>query len=305
MLLRPLSRSHLIQYPVKRSPINPFLSLRTFSSSSTWENTLGFVQDHLETFHTITGLPWWATLTLTAWGLRATLAPITIYGLLAQQRMERCTPALRKMYTCSQKAQGWGYISKPSWTTRMNANVLMLKGVRAIWKKSSTNPIKMILSPLLHLPILLTVGNTIRHIVNTNDDVGSFFWIPELSSADPVGILPCVAIALVYTNLEVSFQHNTVAWIQQGKGFLQMGSLVLLPFCIHLPSAVLVYWTASSSFALTQTLVLRNSTVKQILGLQSTPTVATPTEAPIMAELMMNDLPTSILKKKNRKKGEI
>ena len=206
----------------------------------------------------------------------------------------------------------------------MNANVLMLKGVRAIWKKSSTNPIKMILSPLLHLPILLTVGNTIRHIVNTNDDVGSFFWIPgislsqdchylnnkfiivliELSSADPVGILPCVAIALVYTNLEVSFQHNTVAWIQQGKGFLQMGSLVLLPFCIHLPSAVLVYWTASSSFALTQTLVLRNSTVKQILGLQSTPTVATPTEAPIMAELMMNDLPTSILKK-NRKKGEI
>eukprot|EP00636_Phaeomonas_parva_P018028 CAMPEP_0118876428 /NCGR_PEP_ID=MMETSP1163-20130328/17130_1 /TAXON_ID=124430 /ORGANISM="Phaeomonas parva, Strain CCMP2877" /LENGTH=330 /DNA_ID=CAMNT_0006812037 /DNA_START=187 /DNA_END=1176 /DNA_ORIENTATION=+ len=73
---------------------------------------------------------------------------------------------------------------------------------------------------------------------------GGVLWFRDLTQPDESLRLPVAALALSYTNLELSFAGAAadVAWLKVLRDYLQLGLIFAGPTVATLPSGVFVYW---------------------------------------------------------------
>jgi inner membrane protein COX18 len=81
-------------------------------------------------------------------------------------------------------------------------------------------------------------------------------WFPDLMVSDPMIMLPFMLSGVMLLNLF----HGAVGKPTKGQKRLSNGlkivALAIVPLTLHLPSAMLVYWISSSTFALGQAMML-------------------------------------------------
>jgi inner membrane protein COX18 len=82
-------------------------------------------------------------------------------------------------------------------------------------------------------------------------------WFPDLLVPDPLLILPFMLSGVMFLNLaNTSGAKNPSVGQRRLLNALKIVALAIGPLTLHVPSAMLVYWISSSSFALAQALVL-------------------------------------------------
>ena len=246
--------------------------------------------------HNVTGLPWVATLPLTAALIRLTITgPIATYGKIISQRRIKIFPllyawraAISRNVFRTHKAEGPVACEKiiAKAARKKGAEVRKNLGVQ-YWKSSLT---------WIQLPIFLVVIDTIRgmcgyekgllglltsaaegedvvpeeNLGQTLDDpyfeptlaLEGALWFPDLLVPDPMLILPFTLSASLFAIIygierrSKSLGVPIQKWQLRFQQAMKIFALLIGPATIGVPSGILVYWISSTWFGICQNALL-------------------------------------------------
>lgn len=254
------------------------------SASFEFSTVLQPVHHALQSAHAYTGLPWYVMIPLATLTLRATVTlPISILNRKRAQKqaslqplLQAMTPVLKAKLAASSAAQS-GKLSIEQ------INVIAMKERRkrrvALFKKFKCQSWKsIVILPMIQIPLWATMSLVIRSMCGWQAMPGipkesafiheSFLWLPNLTEADPYGILPvCIgvfALANVEWNALVAMNPTAVAMRNRGKAsapvifsnISRIATLLFMTASFQAPSAVCLYWLSSNIFSLGQNLML-------------------------------------------------
>eukprot|EP00644_Phytophthora_capsici_P008626 jgi/Phyca11/7571/fgenesh1_pm.PHYCAscaffold_20_\ len=227
------------------------------------------VQSVLEAVHTTTGLPWWATLLLSGVTLRAAIFPVYVAQIQAMQRLMRARPDFSKLYSAYKYART--FTPGSNHKGHLDAMLLGRQGVKAVMKKYNTRPIQTVMGSVAYIPIFIIMAYSARDMVRSGNfagfDSGGFLFWKNLMETDSTYILPVLAAASTYGNLELSVRTKSGIWTQLLQ-LGQYGTILAVPFMATLPQGVFFYWLGSSWSSMAQTIAMNNNDFRRRIGLK-------------------------------------
>ncbi|XP_057769843.1 ALBINO3-like protein 3, mitochondrial isoform X2 [Salvia miltiorrhiza] len=208
----------------------------------------------LDSYHDVTGLPWWVVISTSTLAMRLALFPISVVQLKKMRRLGMLLPRLPRPFPPPQSRRSY-----------RDQFALFLKE-----KKAARCPslFWFISSFTFQLPCFFLWIATIRRMCSDHHpgfDSGGILWFQNLT-VYPHGvlglILPFCIAGLHFTNVQLSFARSPLQHLPDSLGSLAKGCLV--------------YWLSNSTLTLIQQSCLRNPTLLNYLG---APKVSAPVEA--------------------------
>lgn len=251
---------HASSAPAVTDIVHRLGDLKTYGLASDW-TPVGWVQQALEYMHVNVGLPWWGSIILVTFALRTALLPLILRLQVHSAAFAQLRPEITK-------------ISQELKEARAKKNYMKAqekaKQLQSLFKEHNIKPFKTMLMPLIQTPILISFFFAIRNLsyaevpsfVNE-----SFFWVPQMSMADPLFLLPTTAAALIFTVMELGAEMGGAAQTPGIKLVGRVFTLGFIPLTYHFPAALHLYWCSSSLFSLFQTLVFKSPKAREVLGL--------------------------------------
>ena len=163
----------------------------------TW-TPAGLFRWTLEICQSTTGLPWGPTIILGTLLWRVALVPMSIHTTRFGTKMTRITPQVQALSEELKEA----YASK-----NVVAAAALAEKQKKIYREAGINPLGGLLGPLIQLPAAMGMFFGVRKMcylpVEQLKDSG-FQWIPDLTVADPTGIMPAVFGVAMFWQITVS-----------------------------------------------------------------------------------------------------
>lgn len=126
-----------------------------------------------------------------------------------------------------------------------------------LYKEENVNPMSGCLPLIIQYPILIALF----YAVNKFDYHGAgFLWLPSLTAADPIFILPIVSGVSTYISSKLlqPAQPQNGASAGPNMGMMNIGMAVMFGFMsIKMPSSIVIYWIVNNIIQLIQTMILR------------------------------------------------
>lgn len=297
-LLRPraLPPCHLFSIRLSPGPVSEFRSFHTTPTPQFLDACFGQVQNLITGLHSLSGLPWVATLPLTALIVRSVIVgPLSLISHKATLRRLALVPlthawraVIRKKVMMKAADQG------PVVCDRIVERAMRSK-IRELYSRQDCGNLRVLL-PLLQVPVFLVVIESIRKMCGTHqgllglvtrqdsnpveesgDDTmeevsqaaasieqslsqEGALWFPDLLAPDPLLVLPFLLSGSLFAS--ISYQDRAKAgqtpskWSQRLTSTMKIIALAIGPATIQLPSALLLYWISSSLFAIGQHVLL-------------------------------------------------
>lgn len=266
------------------------------SPSHFLETCFEFTYTILNGLHTVTGLPWAATLPLAGVGIRILLVgPFSIASQKVAQRRLDSQP-LRHAWSHQLKKEVFTKYaaSGPIVTQKALSRALSQKS-KEIDSRMGTQRWKEYLQ-LVQLPIFLVVIETIRKMSGVHDGLLGLiskatlsanpgdethghdelirdtsvpvvqslaeegaFWFPNLLVPDPFSALPFILSGTLLINIYLQKRqaHNLGKWGRRYSNAITAICFMVGPLTLQLPAAMHVYWLSTSTFAIGQNLLLQ------------------------------------------------
>ncbi|TMW51200.1 hypothetical protein DOY81_003736 [Sarcophaga bullata] len=264
--------------------------LASFYQSLSNSTPVAYVQQSLVEIHDFTGLPWWASIIFTTFLFRTTVTlPLTIYQHKITARIEKISLEMPAIIEELKKEAAMA-MRKFKWSEKQT-KIVYQRSIRKQWNKlivrDNCHPAKTFIVLWGQIPLWIFQSMALRNLVTMMPDpttiqaqivateltIGGFGWIPNLTQVDSSYILPVtlgvinLAIiemqSMLRTRPSTRFQ-NIVTNVFRGL------SLFMVPVACSVPSALTVYWVASSSYGLMQNLLLASPQVKRAFGIPKT-----------------------------------
>eukprot|EP00891_Asterochloris_glomerata_P004420 jgi/Astpho2/4420/fgenesh1_pg.00067_%23_28_t len=226
----------------------------------------------------------------TAAGVRGVLFPLSVKQTQASLSLTQMMGQARHM---QEKVDP---LTKPSMTAMMSRLRELQRASRA------TSPMWLVAAPAVQLPVFLTAVLSVRGMAVAHwpgFETGGLFWFTDLTApalrlaelTAPLGslgaALPAVVAAALFANIKRSFdtppagtaetQDRASALRQWALSHLRIAlewaTVPLFVIALQLPQGAVLYWAASSSFALLQGWVMRQPAVARGLSLIPPPAV--------------------------------
>ncbi|SPP85381.1 cytochrome c oxidase assembly protein COX18, mitochondrial [Drosophila guanche] len=253
---------------------------------------VAYMQDALIQIHDYSGLPWWSSIVLSTFLFRGVVTlPLTIYQHKITARIERLAlemPAIVEEL----KREAAMAKQKFKWSDKQTTAVYR-RSIKKQWQtlivRDNCHPMKTIIVLWGQIPLWIFQSVALRNLVYMLPDpttlqaqitatemtIGGFGWIPNLTVVDNSYILP-VALGLLNLSiieLQSMSRTRTPTRLQKISTNVFRGlSLVMVPVACTVPSALCVYWVASSSFGLAQNMLLLSPEVRRAVGIPKTQT---------------------------------
>ncbi|CAK9783967.1 hypothetical protein CC85DRAFT_264851 [Cutaneotrichosporon oleaginosum] len=238
-------------------------------------NTAGWLRDALVGMHSITGLPWWASIIALTLTMRMTLFPLLVRTTKHNVRMQAVSPQFQGIMKRMKDSQAAG---------DQMGMALAQQNLRALMKEHDVSPFRGMILPLVSMPLFISLFFGLRKLAALplpQLHEGGFGWVTDLTLPDPLFILPVTSLAfqiLVFgmgADSPAAQSQRTMAHFR--NAFLVMSPIMLI-FVSKMPAAVLFYWTTSNMFTALQAWTIRQPAVKRILGIPTPKAVPPPPE---------------------------
>ncbi|RPA60630.1 membrane protein insertase YidC [Aerococcus agrisoli] len=173
--------------------------------------------------------------------IRVLLIPLTKYQTQSTEKMQMMQPELKELQE--------KYASKdPETQQKLQEETAKLneKYDYSMWAGC--------LPTLIQLPILMALYQAISRTEILNE--GHFLWL-QLGNPDPYFIVPVIAAILTWyntrlTTINTAGNNSSMAMMQWTM------PIMILIMGVGLPSAISLYWVASTGFTIVQTLIMSN-----------------------------------------------
>jgi mitochondrial inner membrane protein COX18 len=255
----------------------------------------GFVhgaQAFLENVHSVTGLPWWASLCLSTFMVRtAVTLPLTIYQQKIFARLEKISeemkelvPEMKKETAIAMKMYKWSDEEAKRTFVRSMKKQHDLRVVR-----DNCHPFKSTVVIWAQLPMWISLSMALRNmsapplggditsqITFLELSTGGCLWIPNLVLPDASWIFPVFLgmVNLTIIELQVANRKNrdeAPSRLQRYiMHFFRGVSVLMIPIAATVPSCMCYYWTMSSLCGLSHNLLLMAPKFRRLVNIPYT-----------------------------------
>ena len=159
---------------------------------------IGLIQWSLEYLHVHAHLPWWIAIIASTLFLRTLLLPVAINVQANAARMNNIRPDIEKLMAKVRQYKQAGNVNI--------ADQQMAK-VYALYAKHNCHPFKMMLMPVMQIPIFISFFIALRRMAAIPVEsmkTGGILWFTDLTVPDPYYILPVLGCASFMAIIEVS-----------------------------------------------------------------------------------------------------
>ncbi|XP_026683093.1 mitochondrial inner membrane protein OXA1L-like [Diaphorina citri] len=134
-------------------------------------------------------------------------------------------------------------------------------------KKNDVNPIKNILVPIMQAPVFISFFMGLRGMANVPVEsmkTQGLWWFTDLTLPDQFYLLPLLTSATLFVTLEIGAEGAPMAGnsAKYAKYLLRAIPIVIFPFSLNFPGAILLYWTTSNFMSLIQVSILKVPAVR-------------------------------------------
>ncbi|KAL0571092.1 hypothetical protein V5O48_010859 [Marasmius crinis-equi] len=228
----------------------------------TW-TPAGLFRWSLELCQSTTGLPWGSTIILGTLLWRVALVPVSIHTMRFASKMARIQPQVEAL--SSELKQAYA-------TKDVVATTAIVEKQKKIYANAGINPLGGLVGPLIQLPATLGMFFGIRKMcllpVEQLKDSG-IQWVPDLTAADPTGIMPAAFGVAMFWQISVNGQEMAAARPQMAHimNIMRAGSPVIAWLMADLPSGLLLSLLTTSVFTIFQSHLLRNNSIRSYVGI--------------------------------------
>lgn len=209
---------------------------------------VGFFERILEIMHVDFGMPWWGAIAVCTVAVRVLISPLVIMSQRNAAKMNNHMPELQLLQIKMSEA-------------RQSGNALdsarYAQEVMLFMKEKQLNPFKNVLVPLAQAPLFVSFFMGLRNMAGKPVESmvdGGLFWFTNLTVPDPTYLLPLITSATLLVTIEIGTDSARINASNLGmmKYVLRFLPIIIFPFTINFPSAILTYWTCSNLISLGQ-----------------------------------------------------
>ncbi|XP_064619435.1 cytochrome c oxidase assembly protein COX18, mitochondrial-like [Lineus longissimus] len=250
---------------------------------------IAFLQDLLEQVHSVTGLPWWASIVWSTFLLRTVVTlPAAIYSQKVIVRVELLQPEIIKL-TKRLKGEVAMATKQFKWKqnfARFKYNSTMKKLISELYIRDNCHPFKASLVLWLQIPMWIGMSFALRNMTGYVPFRGvdaavlcpdlateGLLWFSNLTLPDTTFILPVVLGLLNFAIIEMNVlvRQNPSKFQRVLTGVMRGLSILMVPIGASVPSCMCLYWTTSSFYGLLQNIAFKMPKVKRTLGIPLSP----------------------------------
>ncbi|XP_039966794.1 cytochrome c oxidase assembly protein COX18, mitochondrial [Bactrocera tryoni] len=289
MLLQHRSLSEVTSAPtIAATQVHsPFTGIWHTLSQST---PVAYIQDTLTTIHDYSGLTWWASIVVSTILFRTLITlPLAIYQHKIMARLELLALEMPAI-VAELKKEAAVAMKKFNWTekqTRLVYNRSLKKQWNALVVRDNCHPAKTFIVLWGQIPLWICQSVALRNLVHMMPDpttlqaqiiytemtIGGFGWIPNLTEVDSSYILPVTlgVINLAIIEMQTVLRNRPTTRLQKyATNVFRALTVAMVPVACSVPSALCLYWVASSSYSLAQNLLLTAPIVRRSVGIPQT-----------------------------------
>ncbi|KAK7605449.1 hypothetical protein V9T40_007307 [Parthenolecanium corni] len=243
------------------------------------------VQEKLIAFHDVSGLPWWAVIITSTVAIRSLL----IFPLAAHQQYVIARIAnMQKEMDTTVKDEVTKSVAKLAAENKLDEKAThrcyrrQMNDRRVeLYRKYNCNPLKNLVLVFIQMPVWVTMSAAIRNINSMlpvqngvavqaylEMKASGFSVLKDLTVPDSTYLLP---VAVVITNL-IIIQLNEMSGLHRRNIFrnalimlFRIFSVASLPFIVHAPKCIILYWLTSSLFGLFQNILFIHPKTRKML----------------------------------------
>jgi len=163
-------------------------------------------------------IPYWACMSLTNIFVRTSLLPLVINGAKTSARFANVAPEVQFLvsnYTRDIKKLKDGN-APPS--SKLQLLIATWQSLTGIYKLYGVNPLNVLKSPLMQMPVFWYFSVDIRKVINGGDPElaqelteNGFLWVMDLTEPDPWYGLPILSGMFLYLNVEMAIGRKTLS----------------------------------------------------------------------------------------------
>lgn len=209
---------------------------------------VGLVQSAMEFLHISLDLPWWGVIMIGTIVVRSCLFPLVILAQRNAAKMGNHMPQIQALQMKMTEARQMG--------NHLEA-ARLAQEMYAYMKEKNFSPFKSMLVPLAQMPVFISFFVGLRQMANAPVESlreGGLFWFADLTMPDQYYLLPLITSTTLYITIlvgadaaKMSQQNSQVL-----KYVLRALPIVIFPFIINFPGAILWYWACSNFISLLQ-----------------------------------------------------
>lgn len=220
---------------------------------------VGLVQNALEYLHVSLDVPWWGAILIGTVVVRLVMFPLVIISQRNTATMNNNLPEIQTLQLKMTQARQTGNQLEAA----RYAQEMML-----FMKDKGMNPLKNMLVPLAQAPLFISFFVGLRGMSNCPVEslsTGGMLWFLDLTVPDQFFILPLITSATMWATIEVGVDGGRLeaSNMQTMRYVLRAIPIVMIPFTINFPGAILVYWTSSNFISLLQVSILKIPAVRE------------------------------------------
>ncbi|XP_055842083.1 mitochondrial inner membrane protein OXA1L [Episyrphus balteatus] len=220
---------------------------------------VGMVQNCMEYLHIGLDVPWWAAIAIGTAVVRTLIFPLVIVSQRNAAKMNNHMPQLQVLQLKMTEARQTGDAIESA----RYAQEMML-----FMKEKQLNPLKNMVVPLAQAPLFISFFMGLRAMANTPVESlrdGGLWWFTDLTIADPYFLLPAITSATLYLTIEIGTDSARLSAqnMHVMKYVLRALPVVIFPFTMNFPAAILCYWTCSNFISLGQVAILKIPAVRE------------------------------------------
>lgn len=220
---------------------------------------IGIVQNCLEYLHVSLDIPWWGAILIGTIVVRVTMFPLVIMSQRNSAVMNNNLPEMQ-------------YLQMKMTQARQTGNQLeaarYAQEMMQFMKEKGLNPLKNVVVPLAQAPLFISFFMGLRGMANCpveSMSYGGLWWFTDLTVPDQFFLLPLITSATMWATIELGVDGGRLEAqnMQIMRYILRAIPVVMIPFTINFPGAILVYWCSSNFISLAQVGLLRVPAVRE------------------------------------------
>lgn len=223
---------------------------------------VGLIQWSFEFLHSSAHLPWWLAIVFSTIILRTAMLPVAVSVQRNAARLNNIRPETEKLMA---KVKQYNQAGNSEMSSQQNAKLY------ALYQKHNCNPFKMLIMPLVQLPVFVSFFVSIRQMATVPVEsmkTGGLFWFTDLTLADPLYIMPVLSCASFMATIELGGEAGVSnPQTEKLKTFFRCLAIMLIPITSTFPAGLFMYWLPASVLSMAQILVLRVPSVRAWMGI--------------------------------------